>query len=80
MADRTQRRRGLPAADAHKAIGLYLLAWGIFTAYMTVAATRVNLAVLTVFVLLTITFLLLGAGESSRPRPGSQDRRLRSGC
>lgn len=53
----------LPAADAHKAIGMYLLAWGIFTAYMSVAATRVSLAVLAVFVLLTITFLLLAWGE-----------------
>jgi uncharacterized protein len=53
----------LPPADAHKAIGMYLLAWGIFTAYMSVAATKVNMAVLTVFVLLTITFLLLAWGE-----------------
>ena len=30
---------------------------------MTVAATRVNLAVLAVFVLLTITFLILAWGE-----------------
>lgn len=53
----------LPAADAHKAIGMYLLAWGIFTLYMTVAATRVNIAVLAIFVLLTITFFLLALGE-----------------
>jgi uncharacterized protein len=53
----------LPAADAHKAIGMYLLAWGIFTAYMTVAAVRVSGAVLAVFVLLTITFLVLAWGE-----------------
>jgi len=53
----------LPAADAHKALGMYLLAWGIFTAYMSVAATRVSLAVLAVFVLLTLTFLLLAWGE-----------------
>jgi uncharacterized protein len=53
----------LPAADAHKAIGWYLLVWGIFTAYMTIAAVRVNMAVLTVFVLLTITFLVLAWGE-----------------
>lgn len=32
---------------------------------MTVAATRVNGAVLAVFVLLTITFLVLGAGDLS---------------
>jgi succinate-acetate transporter protein len=50
-------------ADAAKGVGLYLLAWGLFTAYMTVAATRVSAAVLTVFVLLTITFLVLAWGE-----------------
>ncbi len=50
-------------ADAAKGVGLYLLAWGIFTAYMAVAATRVNSAVLTVFVLLTLTFLVLAWGE-----------------
>ncbi len=53
----------LPAADAHKALGMYLLAWGIFTAYMSVAASRTNMAVLAVFVLLTVTFLLLAWGE-----------------
>jgi len=50
-------------ADAAKGVGLYLLAWGIFTLYMTVAATRVSGAVLAVFVLLTITFFLLAWGE-----------------
>ena len=50
-------------ADAAKGVGLYLLAWGIFTAYMSVAATRVSAAVLTVLVLLTITFLVLAWGE-----------------
>ncbi len=50
-------------ADAAKGVGLYLLAWGIFTAYMTVAASRVSGAVLVVFVLLTITFLVLAWGE-----------------
>jgi hypothetical protein len=45
--------------DGHKAVGVYLLAWGIFTLYMTVAAMRVNMAVLAVFVLLTITFFVL---------------------
>ena len=55
----------IPAADAGKGVGLYLIAWGIFTAYMTVAATRVSGAVLAVFVLLTITFFLLGIGDWS---------------
>lgn len=45
------------------AIGLYLWAWAIFTAYMTVAALRVNGAVLLVFVLLTATYILLAIGN-----------------
>ncbi len=54
----------VPAADAGHAVGLYLIAWGIFTLYMTVAALRTSTAVLAVFVLLTITFFLLGIGEA----------------
>ena len=49
-------------ATAH-AIGVYLLAWTIFTAYMTVAAARVSGAVLAVFVALTLTFLFLAIGD-----------------
>jgi uncharacterized protein len=49
--------------EADKAVGWYLFAWGIFTLYMAVAATRVSLAVLTVFVLLTLTFLVLAWGK-----------------
>ena len=48
--------------DAHKTIGLYLFAWFIFTGYMTVGALRTNGAVLAVFGLLTLTFLLLAIG------------------
>ncbi len=43
-------------------VGVYLWAWAIFTAYMTVAALRVSGAVLLVFVLLTATFVLLAIG------------------
>jgi succinate-acetate transporter protein len=56
----------LPAAknpyDILHGVGLYLLVWAIFTAYMTVAATRVSGAVLVVFVLLTLTFIALAIG------------------
>jgi succinate-acetate transporter protein len=45
--------------NAGHALGVYLWAWAIFTAYMTVAAVRVSGAVLLVFVLLTVTFILL---------------------
>jgi succinate-acetate transporter protein len=54
---------GIKADDAANGVGLYLLAWGIFTLYMTVGATRVSGAVLAVFVLLTITFFILAWGE-----------------
>jgi len=50
-------------ADVNKGLGLYLLAWAIFTLYMTIASIRVSGAVLLVFVLLTITFFLLAFGE-----------------
>lgn len=50
--------------NAGHAVGLYLWAWAIFTAYMTVAALRTSGAVLLVFVLLTVTFVLLAIGES----------------
>jgi succinate-acetate transporter protein len=53
----------LKAGDVANGVGLYLLAWGIFTLYMTVASTRVSGAVLAVFVLLTITFFILAWGE-----------------
>jgi succinate-acetate transporter protein len=50
--------------NAGHAVGLYLWAWAIFTAYMTIAALRTSGAVLLVFALLTVTFVLLAIGES----------------
>ncbi|HTZ86590.1 MAG TPA: acetate uptake transporter [Solirubrobacteraceae bacterium] len=50
--------------NAGHAVGLYLWAWAIFTAYMTVAALRTSGAVLLVFTLLTATFILLAIGET----------------
>lgn len=57
---------GLPSNHAYQAVGLFLLAWTIFTAYMTVAAVRVNGVVLAVFVALTLTFLFLTIGELNK--------------
>jgi succinate-acetate transporter protein len=54
----------IPAADAGHAVGLYLWAWAIFTTYMFVASLRTTGAVALVFFLLSITFILLGAGNS----------------
>jgi succinate-acetate transporter protein len=46
-------------------LGLYLWMWGIFTAYMFIASLRTTAAVSAVFLLLTITFIILGIGNSS---------------
>jgi uncharacterized protein len=46
------------------AVGLYLITWGIFTAYMFIGSLRVSGAVAVVFALLTATFLLLGIGDA----------------
>ena len=53
----------LPGAVAGDAVGLYLLAWAIFTICMTIAALRTSAAVLWVFVTLTATYVLLTLAE-----------------
>ena len=53
---------GIPAADAPQAVGVFLLGWTIFTFYMILPSLRVSAAVAAVFVLLTITFVLLTIG------------------
>jgi len=54
----------IPTADLGHAVGLYLIAWGIFTAYMWIASFRVSVAVMLVFALLAVTFIVLGIGEA----------------
>jgi hypothetical protein len=46
-------------------LGLYLWMWGLFTAYMFIASLRTTGAVALVFLLLAITFLILGIGNSA---------------
>jgi uncharacterized protein len=46
-------------------LGLYLWMWGIFTAYMFIASLRTTGAVAIVFLLLAITFIILGIGNSA---------------
>jgi succinate-acetate transporter protein len=48
-------------------LGVFALGWLIFTAYMTVASFRVSGAVALVFVLLTVTFLLLTIANFNLP-------------
>jgi uncharacterized protein len=54
----------IPAAHVGDAVGLYLIAWGIFTTYMFVASLRTTGAIATVFLLLAVTFFLLGIGNA----------------
>jgi uncharacterized protein len=54
----------IPPEHAAAAIGLFLIAWAIFTAYMFVASLRTTGAIALVLFLLTITFLLLGIGNA----------------
>jgi succinate-acetate transporter protein len=54
----------IPKADAGHAVGLFLIAWGIFTAYMFIPSLRTTAAVAAVFGLLAITFFLLGIGNA----------------
>src|SRR5438105_4998710 len=50
--------------EVFSGLGLYLWMWGIFTAYMFIASLRTTGAIALVFLLLTITFLILGIGQS----------------
>jgi uncharacterized protein len=55
----------IPAEHLGAAVGLYLIAWGIFTAYMFIASLRTTVAVATVFALLAVTFFVLGIGNAN---------------
>ena len=54
----------IPESALGTAAGLYLIAWGIFTFYMWIASFRTTAAINVVFLLLWITFLLLGIGDA----------------
>jgi succinate-acetate transporter protein len=56
-------------------VAIYLLAWTIFTLYMTVAAFKTSTALIAVFIALDITFILLvignwGAGNANMVKAG----------
>jgi succinate-acetate transporter protein len=53
---------GTAGRDFDHAIAVYLLAWGIFTAYMFIASTRTSGAVMGVFLFLALTFFALSIG------------------
>ena len=53
---------GLSKADAPKGVGIFLLAWTIFTLYMTVVAARITGLLFALFSVLTLTFAFLTIG------------------
>src|SRR5437588_6279496 len=56
---------GVPKTEIDSVIGLYLWTWGIFTTLMFFASLRTTGAVAVVLLLLAITFIVLGIGNSA---------------
>jgi succinate-acetate transporter protein len=56
---------GIAAKEVGPALGLYLITWGIFTAYMFVASLRTTAVIALVLATLTAAFIILGIGWSS---------------
>ncbi|HEY6795361.1 MAG TPA: acetate uptake transporter [Kineosporiaceae bacterium] len=54
---------GTSTGAVDQALGYFLLAWTVFTAIMLIASLRTNAALVTTFVVLTLTFLLLAWGR-----------------
>ncbi len=55
----------MPKTELDSGLGLYLWTWGIFTTLMFFASLRTTGAVAVVFLLLAITFIVLGIGNSA---------------
>src|SRR5579859_2410161 len=52
-------------SEVFSGLGLYLWMWGIFTTYMFFASLRTTGAIALVFLLLAVTFIILGIGNSA---------------
>src|SRR5256885_6583253 len=50
----------VPPAHLGDTVGLFLIAWGIFTTYMWIASLRTTAAISLVFILLAATFIKIG--------------------
>jgi succinate-acetate transporter protein len=51
--------------DVNMAVGMFLLAWTLFTFYMMIGSFRMSVALIAVFVPLELAFILLTAGAFS---------------
>ena len=54
---------GVKPADAPTVVGVFLLGWTIFTAYMFISTFRLSVILVVVFGLLVVTFVLLTVGN-----------------
>lgn len=57
--------KDVPTAAVGNTVGLYLIAWGIFTSYMWIASLRTTVAISVVFILLAATYFILGIGNAN---------------
>lgn len=56
-------KTGVISPVPREGMAVLFIAWGIFTSYATIASLKVNRAIMSIFVTLTILFFLLVAGE-----------------
>ena len=56
---------GIIATVPPAGLAVFLIAWGIFTLYATIASFKISRGLVSIFVPLTITFFLLAVGEFS---------------
>jgi succinate-acetate transporter protein len=56
---------GLPKPEAGHGVGIFLLAWTIFTVYMTIVTMRISGLLFTLFAVLLVTFAFLTVGNFS---------------
>ena len=54
----------IPAGERGSAVGLYFIAWAIFTVLLWVASTRTTAVVSVMLAALAVSFLLLGIGDA----------------
>jgi uncharacterized protein len=62
---------GTATGPSDAAVGWYLIGWAIITGMLTLGTFRLNGALVVVFVLLFITFLLLAFGAFGKAAPGN---------
>ena len=55
---------GIPAGERGSAVGLFFIAWAIFSGLLFIASTRTTAVVCVLLAALTVSFLLLGIGDA----------------